>query len=37
MSRLEVNMAGGTGEKLTTATIIVAGVAALIATFLSAM
>ncbi|KAI3549595.1 hypothetical protein CSPX01_02246 [Colletotrichum filicis] len=37
MSRLEVNMAGGTGEKLTTATIIVAGVAALIATFLSAI
>ncbi|OHF01484.1 hypothetical protein CORC01_03240 [Colletotrichum orchidophilum] len=30
-------MAGGTGEKLTTATIIVAGVAALVATFLSAM
>ncbi|CCF40223.1 hypothetical protein CH063_02301 [Colletotrichum higginsianum] len=30
-------MAGGTGEKLTTATIIVAGVAALIATFLSAV
>ncbi|KAK1596323.1 organic solute transporter Ostalpha-domain-containing protein [Colletotrichum navitas] len=30
-------MAGGTGEKLTTATIIVAGVAALVATFLSAI
>ncbi|KAK1969457.1 DUF300-domain-containing protein [Colletotrichum sublineola] len=30
-------MAGGTGEKLTTATIIVAGVAALVATFLSAV
>ncbi|KAK2033681.1 DUF300-domain-containing protein [Colletotrichum zoysiae] len=30
-------MAGGTGEKLTTATTIVAGVAALVATFLSAI
>ncbi|WYZ46397.1 hypothetical protein EsH8_IX_000622 [Colletotrichum jinshuiense] len=30
-------MAGGTGQKLTTATIIVAGVAALVATFLSAV
>jgi len=35
--RAAVTMAGGTGEKLTTATIIVAGVAALVATFLSAI